>query len=141
MKKLLFLFLVLMGFTEIATAQVFAEPWTAKQLMETQTLARKITQNQNLAIISVGPDAVIKNSFAAKPASEPENIQNLKNYLQNISKDTEVVIYCGCCPFEKCPNIRPAFEMLKESGYKNAKLLNIPKNIKVDWIDKGYPTK
>jgi hypothetical protein len=27
-----------------------------------------------------------------------------------------------------------------EMGFKNAKLLNLPKNIKTDWLDKDYPT-
>src|SRR3989338_4181299 len=30
---------------------------------------------------------------------------------------------------------------LKNYLKKNSKLLNLPKNIKVDWIDKGYPVK
>jgi hypothetical protein len=50
-----------------------------------------------------------------------------------------VIIYCGCCPFDKCPNIRPAFAALKEMGFKNARLLDLPKNIKADWLDKNYP--
>jgi hypothetical protein len=30
---------------------------------------------------------------------------------------------------------------LNDMGFKNHKLLNIPQNIKVDWIDKGYAVK
>jgi hypothetical protein len=29
--------------------------------------------------------------------------------------------------------------MLKSMGFTNGKLLNIPTNVKKDWIDKGYP--
>jgi hypothetical protein len=50
-----------------------------------------------------------------------------------------VVIYCGCCPFRNCPNIRPAFNLLKEKGYTKPRLLNLKQNLKVDWTDYGYP--
>ncbi|HCS20823.1 MAG TPA: hypothetical protein DIW47_09730 [Bacteroidetes bacterium] len=56
-----------------------------------------------------------------------------------MSRDAEIIIYCGCCPFSDCPNIRPAFEVLNELKFTNPKLLNLPKNLKADWIDKGYP--
>lgn len=115
---------------------------TVTNYIETATLASRINQGQtdNLLILSVGPDVVIRGSVDIGPAQERSNIKKLKNYLKNVSKDKEVVIYCGCCPFDKCPNIRPAFKELKDMGFKNPKLLNIHKNIKVDWIDKDYPT-
>ncbi len=43
------------------------------------------------------------------------------------------------CTIANCPNIRPAFSLLNEMKFTNHKLLDIPKNIKVDWIDKGFP--
>lgn len=141
MKKLLFFLLLLVGFSNGISAQNFTDTWTSKQLMETKVLSDKIQQNKmkNTFVINIGPDAVIKSSFNAGAAKDAKNLETLKQYLKKIPKDKEVVLYCGCCPFDKCPNIRPAFKMLMDSGYKNAKLLNIPKNIKIDWIDKGYP--
>jgi hypothetical protein len=56
-------------------------------------------------------------------------------------KDADVVIYCGCCPFRDCPNIRPAFRVLQEMKFTRAKLLNIPTTLKADWINKGYPSE
>ena len=50
-----------------------------------------------------------------------------------------VVVYCGCCPFEHCPNIRPAMAVLKEMNFTDYYLLNLLRNIKINWIDKGYP--
>lgn len=109
--------------------------------MNTKVLADKIVQNKmkNTVVINIGPDAVIKNSFNAGPGKDNASIVNMRTYLSKVSKDKEVVLYCGCCPFNVCPNIRPAFKALTDLGFKNAKLLNIPKNIKVDWIDKKYP--
>jgi len=141
MKKLLFILCVLCNFSFIANAQSFTDTWKPNQLMNTKVLADKIVQNKmkNTVVINIGPDAVIKNSFNAGPGKDNASIVNMRTYLSKVSKDKEVVLYCGCCPFNVCPNIRPAFKALTDLGFKNAKLLNIPKNIKVDWIDKKYP--
>lgn len=140
MKKWISLLLIIFCFAKVQ-AQGFNEPWNPNQLMSPAALAEKIVQNrmQHTVVINIGPDAVIKNSYNAGPANEEENIIKLKKYLSGISQDKEVVIYCGCCPFDICPNIRPAFKTLQEMDFVNAKLLNIPKNIKTDWIDKGFP--
>lgn len=136
-----FAFIFLLLFSITIQAQVKQEPWTDAQLMPTQELADKINTSgkDKPLIINIGPQSVIKGSVDVGPGKEKENISKLEKTLSKVDKKQEVVIYCGCCPFEKCPNIRPAFNELKELGFANAKLLNIPKNIKVDWIDKGYP--
>ena len=133
------IFLIL--FSTAVHAQTVKEPWTDSQLMATQELADQINASDKTKplIINIGPQAVIKGSVDVGPGKEKSNIKNLEETLAKVDKSKEVVIYCGCCPFEKCPNIRPAFNQLKEMGFTNAKLLNIPKNIKADWIDKGYP--
>jgi thiosulfate/3-mercaptopyruvate sulfurtransferase len=122
-------------------AQTVTEPWTESQLKPTQELADQIAgpgKNKPL-IINIGPQAVIKGSVDAGPGSEKENLKKLEKILSKHDKNHEVVLYCGCCPFAKCPNVRPAFNLLKDKGFTQARLLNIPKNIKTDWIDKGYP--
>jgi thiosulfate/3-mercaptopyruvate sulfurtransferase len=110
------------------------EPWTQQQLLEPSDLAKIITDVNALQpkVYSIGPLAIIKNSIDIGSAGEKDNLKKLE-------QDLGIVIYCGCCPFNKCPNIRPAFELLNEMGFKNHKLLNLPHNIKVDWIDHGYP--
>jgi thiosulfate/3-mercaptopyruvate sulfurtransferase len=117
------------------------EPWTSQQLLAPADLAKIIsdpTARQPI-IFSIGPGAIIKNSIDIGPVKEKENMAKLKQELKKLPKDAAIVIYCGCCPFEHCPNIRPAFLLLNKMKFSNHKLLNLPKNIKVDWIDKGYP--
>ena len=140
MKHIIFCIAILMGFSNITLAQT-KDPWNNSQLMQPGELAGKIAahQTKDLLVLSVGPEALIKGSVDIGPAHEPANLQKLKEYLKDIKKDKEVVIYCGCCPFDKCPNVRPAFQALTEMGFKNARLLNLSKNIKADWIDKKYP--
>jgi rhodanese-related sulfurtransferase len=114
--------------------------WTAKQLIEPAELAKAISKkNDAPLVISVGPGATIPNSVDAGMGNSPEGLAKLKAQLKSVDKNRKVVIYCGCCPFEHCPNVRPAIEVLKEMKFTNYYLLNLPHNIKKDWIDKGYP--
>ena len=136
---LLFIFSTLFFFQKIQAQN--AENWTEKQLMEPAALASFLTTGKNIPkIFSVGPGAIIPNSVAIGMANDKENLEKLKQELKGINKKTSVVVYCGCCPFEHCPNVRPAIEALKELNFTNYKLLNLPHNIKTDWISKGYPT-
>ena len=116
------------------------ETWTSKQLIEPAELAQVIKSGKDLPmIISVGPGAVIPTSIETGMAKEKDNLDTLKNKLAALPKDAKIVIYCGCCPFEHCPNVRPAIAVLKEMNFTNYQLLDLPHNIKADWIDKGFP--
>ena len=125
------------------TQRVFAqnpENWTSKQLLEPADLAQVIESGKDVpVIISVGPGVTIPNSIAIGMTKEKDNVDTLKTKLQSMPKDAKIVIYCGCCPFEHCPNVRPAIAALKEMKFTNYHLLDLPHNIKADWIDKGYP--
>ncbi|MBZ0097677.1 MAG: rhodanese-like domain-containing protein, partial [Taibaiella sp.] len=92
-----------------------------------------------IVVFNIGPSGKIKGAVNIGATQETDNLALLKKELEPLPRETEVVIYCGCCPFNHCPNIRPAFELLNEMKFTNAKLLNLPKNLKVDWINKGYP--
>jgi hypothetical protein len=114
--------------------------WTEKQLMEPALLAKQIDSSKNVPlIISVGPAATIPGSIAIGMTNNAEGVAKLKKQLASVPKDKKLVVYCGCCPFEHCPNVRPAIDALKEMKFTNYFLLNIPHNIKKDWIDMGYP--
>jgi len=115
------------------------EPWNTNQLIKTEDLAYRISHNEDLLIFSIGPDNIIKGSYDIGPGEEEENLRGLKKVLENVPKEKEVILYCGCCPFAQCPNIRPAFAVLKEMGFEKPRLLDIPQNIKVDWLDMNYP--
>ena len=137
-----FLFAVVVLFFSIKSQAQNPINWTPDQLMQPSELSNSITTQKDLPlIISVGPGAVIPNSIDAGMSSKPEGLEKLKTQLKAMDKDRKIVIYCGCCPFEHCPNVRPAIDILKEMNFSNYYLLDLPHNIKVDWIDKGYPVK
>lgn len=129
-------------FIAVATNAQNPVNWSPSQLMMPAQLAEMITNNEPLPIIiSVGPGAVIKNSIDIGSVKDAANLSKLQTQLANLPKDTAIVVYCGCCPYEHCPNVRPAIDLLKNMQFTNYKLLDLPKNIKTDWLDKKYPTK
>ncbi|NJY62724.1 rhodanese-like domain-containing protein [Salinimicrobium sp. CDJ15-81-2] len=127
--------------SEATSTKINSEPWTEEQLVEPAALAQKIetTNAEDLpVIISLGAGNIIPGSKDTGASGEKAGLENLQRELEGLPKDAEIVLYCGCCPFEICPNVRPAFSLLNEMGFTNHHLLNLQENIKVDWIDKGY---
>ena len=118
-----------------------SDPWKPAQLLAPGKLAESISKNtEDMPVIfNIGPSGAIKGSVEIGSTQEEENLARLKTELSKLPKNKAVVIYCGCCPFNKCPNIRPAFLMLEEMKFTNGKLLDLPQNLKTDWIDKNYP--
>ena len=87
---------------------------------------------------------MIPNREALQPgrqASKPEGLDLLKQIAGNLPRDQELIIYCGCCPWDHCPNVRPAFRTLHEMGFTRLKLVMIPTNVATDWTGKGYPVE
>ncbi|MDP4264378.1 MAG: rhodanese-like domain-containing protein [Bacteroidota bacterium] len=116
------------------------ENWTKDQLVQPADLAKIVETGKDLPVIfSVGPGAYIPHSVNIGMVKEKENLDKLKTELKKLPKDVEIVVYCGCCPFEHCPNVRPAIQALKDMKFTHYRLLNLEHNIKMDWIDKGYP--
>ena len=81
----------------------------------------------------------IPGSQYAGAASNAEGLAALKKLVAKLPRNQQIVIYCGCCPWDDCPNIRPAFQALKEMGFSNLKVLDIPERLGDDWTAKGYP--
>jgi hypothetical protein len=71
--------------------------------------------------------------------SEPAGLSRLRERVKALPREAAIVLYCGCCPWSRCPNVKPAYAALAAMGFKNAKVLWISDNFGVDWVDKGYP--
>jgi thiosulfate/3-mercaptopyruvate sulfurtransferase len=112
-----------------------------------QALVRIMQSNQRskLLILNVGPrvlyrQAHIDGAEFIGPTSDPRGIDLLRQRVKSVPKNKQIVIYCGCCPWDRCPNVRPAFAELKKLGFTNVKVLHIANNIGSDWVEKDYPT-
>ena len=146
MKTKITIFLFFMLATSVFATNEFSsqgqnDPWTQQQLLAPADLAKvlKNPKSPQPIIFSIGMQAIIKGSIDIGPVMMPENLNTLKQKLGKLPKNAQIVVYCGCCPFSRCPNVRPAMNLLKDMQFTNYKLLNLPDNVKVDWIDKGYP--
>jgi hypothetical protein len=97
-------------------------------------------------IVFVGFDflfraAHIPGSLNFGPGSKASGIEGLKRWAGSINKNKAVVLYCGCCPWRQCPNVRPAFEAGREAGLKHVKVLYVQDSFVHDWVDKSYPVE
>jgi len=82
--------------------------------------------------------AHIPRSVFAGPGSQPAGLQLLEMAVASTPRGKLIVIYCGCCPWNHCPNIGPAFKRLHDLGFTNVKALYIARNFGDDWVAKGY---
>jgi thiosulfate/3-mercaptopyruvate sulfurtransferase len=121
--------------------QETAEPGKDKQLMDPAALAKTLNEPHATppVIFNVGPVAQIKGAIHIGPTASQDNLDELRKQLAKLPKGKEVVVYCGCCPFRSCPNVGPAFELLTDLKFTQAKLLNLPTSLNEDWVSKGYP--
>jgi thiosulfate/3-mercaptopyruvate sulfurtransferase len=83
--------------------------------------------------------AHIPGSEYIGPASTAAGLQQLRQRVESLTRQKFIVIYCGCCPWSHCPNVKPADELLQTMGFTNVKVLYIANNFGADWVDKGYP--
>lgn len=136
---LLMALLFSLGF-QTFSGQQQGEPWSEEQLIKPAEFAKMINEEDpEVLIYSIGPAGLIRNSVEIGPAKEEGNLSKLEKEVSELPRDANIVIYCGCCPFKDCPNIRPAFTLLNSMQFTNHRLLDIPQNLKVNWIDEGYP--
>ncbi|HWE86289.1 MAG TPA: rhodanese-like domain-containing protein [Terracidiphilus sp.] len=86
-------------------------------------------------------EAHIPGAQYAGPGSQPSGLALLEKTVAPLPKDKAIVLYCGCCPWNHCPNVGPAFQRLRDLGFTNVKVLYLANNFGDDWVAKGYPTE
>ncbi len=123
-----------------------SDPWPKSDALEPAALAKELGSAQPPIILGVAFTVLyrskhILHAIDAGPGSKPEGIEALKKAVAGRPKDVDLVIYCGCCPMVKCPNIRPAYRTLKEMGFTHVRVLDIPTNMQADWYSKNYPSE
>ncbi len=84
--------------------------------------------------------AHIPGSEYIGPGSSDAGLQYLRKRVDSLPRTTFIVLYCGCCPWSHCPNVKPADDALYAMGFTNVKVLYIADNFGANWVDKGYPT-
>jgi thiosulfate/3-mercaptopyruvate sulfurtransferase len=85
--------------------------------------------------------AHIPNSEFIGPTDDPAALEALRARVSPLPRDTFIVLYCGCCPWERCPNVAPAMKAMAAMGFTNAKVLYMATDFGTDWVAKGYPVQ
>lgn len=114
--------------------------------IEPQALASLLseTKGEKPVVLHVGfknfySQARIPNSDYAGPGSTPEGLELLRQRVSSLQRRQLIVLYCGCCPWDKCPNAKPAYEALHAMGFTNVKVLHIAENFGANWVNAGRP--
>jgi hypothetical protein len=133
--------LILLPISILLFSFIKQDPLKKEQLIQPQELANQINNPKAIKpiIFNVGPVDQIKGAINIGAVNSEEGMKKFKFEVSKVFPDKEVVVYCGCCTSDNCPNIRPAIKYLNENGFKKAKVLNIPVGIKEDWVQKGFP--
>ncbi|MGO8788490.1 MAG: rhodanese-like domain-containing protein [Terriglobia bacterium] len=139
--------LILAMFASVSSgAADAAPPLASSDLMTAAQLNSQLptVKAGKIVLIQVGFHTMYKmghipGSQYAGAASNEAGLEGLKKLVAKLPRNQEIVIYCGCCPWDVCPNIRPAFQALKEMGFVKLKALDIPERLGDDWTAKGYP--
>lgn len=123
-----------------------SEPWSTAEGMQPADLAALLAQQTEKppVILYVGFRTLFAGGHipGAKfhgTASTEKGLADLQAAVASLPRSSEVVIYCGCCPLEKCPNIRPAYQLLREMGFSHLRVLVLPTSFAKDWVEQGYP--
>jgi hypothetical protein len=97
-------------------------------------------------VIQVGSQVFFKQahiagSVYAGPGSQAAGLALLEKTVASLPKNKFIVLYCGCCPWGRCPNVGPAYKHLKDLGFTNVNVVYFANNFGDDWVSKGYPTE
>lgn len=125
------------------------DPWVPSEVLQPEALAtvlKTAPPDQRPLLIHVGFDFLYRNghipgSHYAGPARESAGLARLRAELKDVPKSRQIVLYCGCCPMGKCPNLRPAFRTVRAMGFTRVRILSLADNFDKNWIKKGYPTE
>jgi thiosulfate/3-mercaptopyruvate sulfurtransferase len=120
----------------------------SSQLISPDELAKVLrsSKGEKPLMIQVGShvlysQAHIPGSEYIGPAASEDGLQRLRKRVEPLSRNKFIVIYCGCCPWSHCPNVKPADDALQALGFSNVKVLYMANNFGTDWVDKGYPVE
>jgi thiosulfate/3-mercaptopyruvate sulfurtransferase len=123
-----------------------ADPWTTAQVLEAADLVRELGSSKGgsaPAIVYVGFRTLFEGGHVPRAsfqgtASKEAGLRELKKWAGALPRSTNLVIYCGCCPFDRCPNIRPAYSAVRDLGFTHIRVLVLPTSFAADWVEKGY---
>lgn len=121
------------------------EPWGANTVSPAD-LVKELAPADKPSVVCVAPAVLYRNGHVpgAKffgPGSSPAALDELKTWAKDLARTTNIVVYCGCCPLEVCPNLRPAYAALQGMGFTRLRVLVLPTDFGTDWVRQGHPVE
>lgn len=126
-------------------AQNSSDPWSAAQTVQPNDLVKELADAKTApTVLFVGFQRLytaghIKGAQFHGSGGSADGLAQLKTWAASLPRSSNLVIYCGCCPLERCPNLRPAFTALDEMGFTKLRALILPTSFAADWAEKGLP--
>ncbi len=123
------------------------EPWSAAELVEPADFARELSSKKpdsRPTIVYVGFHTLFEGGHVPGAsfhgtASTEAGLAKLKTWATSLPRATDIILYCGCCPFDRCPNVRPAFALFRDLGFTHLRVLALRTSFAADWAEKNYP--
>jgi rhodanese-related sulfurtransferase len=138
----------LQGRAQFSSPPLSATAIPQADLLQPAELVRmlKTSGSERPVLLQIGSNVMfqqahIPGSVYAGPGSQSAGLQVLEKAVASTPKNRSIVIYCGCCPWNHCPNMGPAYKKLRDLGFTNVKALYLAKNFGDDWAAKGYPVE
>lgn len=128
-----------------ASTSANTDPWAQAQTVEPAALAKELENPKTPPlIVLVGFGRLfsaghIKGAQYYGTTSKEDGMKEFTTWAISLPRTTDLVIYCGCCPMDRCPNIRPAFKALQDLGFTKVRVLLLPNDFATDWAGKGLP--
>jgi hypothetical protein len=123
-------------------------PWPASRVVTSTELAKAVggAPATRPRVIHVGPErlfhsAHVPGAVHAGEGGDDDGLAAFAAMLGPLPRDADVVVYCGCCPYANCPNVRPAYAKMVALGFTRGRVLDLPTNLKTDWTDLGFPVE
>jgi rhodanese-related sulfurtransferase len=134
------------GASAVGAETIAASSIPPADILQPPTLAATLQSDSRVRplVLQVGfrklfDEAHIIGAEYAGPGGASGGLALLRERVAKLPKDSAIVLYCGCCPWDHCPNIGAAFSELRLLGFRNVKALYIARDFGTDWIEKGYP--
>jgi thiosulfate/3-mercaptopyruvate sulfurtransferase len=128
-----------------AESPTSGEAWDSN-LVEPATLARELASAEKPIVLCTAPPFMyhanhVPGAVFHGPMTSPQVQEELTAWAKTLPHNANIVVYCGCCPLSVCPNVRPAYKLLKDLGFKRVRVLNLPTNFPTDWTSRGLPVE
>lgn len=133
--------------TAARAAPVLTTTLSSEALIEPSDLAASLADGSGdrPLVLHVGARVLyarghITGSEYVGMGSLDSGLEALRQRVERLPKSTAIVVYCGCCPWQHCPNVAAAYAELRRLGFTQVHALHIADDFGTNWTDAGFPT-